>query len=78
MINRLKLAIVDENYDELEVLADELENAINNGWLESLSDDELVELKALYTQVNTTLLRLKQKDLEKVKKLKQSLKYIKD
>lgn len=78
MINRLKLAIVDENYDELEVLADELENAINNGWLESLSNDELVELKALYTQVNTTLLRLKQKDLEKVKKLKQSLKYIKD
>lgn len=78
MINRLKLAIVDENYDELEVLADELENAINNGWLESLSDDELVELKVLYTQVNTTLLKLKQKDLEKVKKLKQSLKYIKD
>lgn len=78
MINRLKLAIVDENYDELEVLADELENAINNDWLESLSNDELVELKALYTQVNTTLLKLKQKDLEKVKKLKQSLKYIKD
>lgn len=78
MINRLKLAIVDENYDELEVLADELGNAINNGWLESLDNDELVELRALYEQVNTTLLKLKQKDLEKVKKLKQSLKYIKD
>ena len=76
MINRLKLAIVDENYDELEILADELEKAINNGWLESLNNDELVELRTLYEQVNKTLLKLKQKDVEKVKKLKNSLKYL--
>ncbi|MBZ7990263.1 MULTISPECIES: hypothetical protein [unclassified Campylobacter] len=77
MITKIKLALVNEDFYELESLANELEDKINSGWLDTLSKDELVELQALHTQLIDTLLKLKHKDLERLKKLKKSLSYIK-
>lgn len=76
MITKIKLALVNNDFDEFSDLASELEEKISSGWLNTLNQDELVELRALYVQVIEALLISKHKDLERVKKLKNSLHYI--
>lgn len=76
MIAKIKLALVNNDFDEFSNLASELEEKISSGWLNTLNQDELVELRALYNQVLEALVILKHKDLERIKKLKQSLKYL--
>ncbi|MBZ7985182.1 hypothetical protein AVANS14531_02350 [Campylobacter sp. Cr9] len=76
MITKIKLALVNNDFDEFSNLASELEEKISSGWLNTLNQDELVELRALYVQVIEALLILKHKDLERLKKLKNSLHYI--
>lgn len=76
MITKIKLALVNNDFDEFSNLASELEEKISSGWLNTLNQDELVELRALYVQVIEALLISKHKDLERVKKLKNSLHYI--
>lgn len=76
MITKIKLALVNNDFDEFSNLASELEEKISSGWLNTLNQDELVELRALYAQVIEALLILKHKDLERLKKLKNSLHYI--
>lgn len=77
MITKIKLALVNEDFYELESLANKLEEKINSGWLNTLNTDELVELRALYVQVIELLLQLKHKDIIRLQKLKKSLNYIK-
>lgn len=76
MITKIKLALVNNDFDEFGNLASELEEKVASGWLNTLSQDELIELRALHVQVIEALLILKHKDLERLKKLKNSLHYI--
>lgn len=77
MINRFKIAITNEDFEELDKMFDEV-NAYLNKHFHSLTKAELIEIRTLINQAIDVIGDLKAKDQQKIDKLKNSLKYVRD